>query len=75
MQNFLKDCKRYINIFVISWILFNRRRPNSLANTHACCLNYISNTMAADFKSQGINRHAIDSQSRNIPPLVPVDST
>ena len=44
----LKIIKDVFTFLTISWILFNRRRPNLQWSNPTCCLSYTDNTMPAN---------------------------
>ena len=48
MLNHLKIIKDVFAIHIISWILFDRRRPTSQWSNPTYCLPYTDNTMPAD---------------------------
>ena len=46
--NFLIITKDVFTFFIISWIVFNRRKPNWQQSNPTCCLSYTDNTMLDD---------------------------
>ena len=72
MLNCLKITKDIFTFLVISFILFNRRRPDLQWNSPICCLSCSqchSCWCRGDLRSLGINRNGIDQISRSIPSL------